>query len=99
MQTQRYWLTFAMALSCGVTLAQVTPQNRQLVVNGKAGEATVLQINGRTYVDLETLVRIREQLVLNLQAPKSFLYSPVPLPRLIPQRQPPNRNSQPAATV
>ena len=58
MQTQRYWLTFAMALSCGVTLAQVTPQNRQLVVNGKGGEATVLQINGRTYVDLETLVRI-----------------------------------------
>jgi hypothetical protein len=38
--------------------AQVTPQNRELVVNGKSGEATTVQINGRTYVDLETLTRI-----------------------------------------
>jgi hypothetical protein len=40
------------------TSAQVTPQNRELVVNGKSGEATTIQINGRTYVDLETLTRI-----------------------------------------
>jgi hypothetical protein len=41
-----------------VTPAQVNPQNRRLVVNGKAGDATVVEINSRTYIDLETLVRI-----------------------------------------
>lgn len=58
MRTQRYWLVVVMALSCEVTLAQMTPQNRHLVVNGKAGDATVVQLNGRTYVDLEALVRV-----------------------------------------
>ena len=52
------WLLFMTLINCRVTSAQGSPQNRQLVVNGKAGEATVVQINGRTYVDLETLVRI-----------------------------------------
>jgi hypothetical protein len=55
---QACWLLFMMLISYGVTSAQDSPQTRQLVVNGKAGEATVVQINGRTYIDLETLVRI-----------------------------------------
>jgi hypothetical protein len=38
--------------------AEVNPQNRHLVVNGKAGDTTVVEINSRTYIDLETLVRI-----------------------------------------
>jgi len=45
-------------LTYGISSAQVRPQNRNLVVNGKSGEAAVVQINNRTYVDLETLVRI-----------------------------------------
>ena len=51
-------LLFLMFLLYQLTSAQVTPQNRNLVVNGKSGVATVVQINRRTYVDLETLVRI-----------------------------------------
>jgi hypothetical protein len=46
------------SLGLQFTSAQVTPQNKELVVNGKSGEATTVQINGRTYVDLETLTRI-----------------------------------------
>ena len=51
-------LVLLMLLLCGVILAQVKPESRTLVVNGKAGEATVVQINSRTYVDLENLARI-----------------------------------------
>lgn len=51
-------LVLLMLLLCGVTLAQVKQESRTLVVNGKAGEAGVVQINSRTYVDLENLARI-----------------------------------------
>jgi hypothetical protein len=57
----RHQIGFVVCLSflaLQFTSAQVTPQNRELVVNGKSGEATTVQINGRTYVDLETLTRI-----------------------------------------
>jgi hypothetical protein len=57
----RHQIGFVVGLSflaLQFTSAQVTPQNRELVVNGKSGEATTVQINGRTYVDLETLTRI-----------------------------------------
>jgi hypothetical protein len=39
-------------------LGQVVQQNRTLVVNGHSEDATVLQVNGRTYIDFETLARI-----------------------------------------
>lgn len=42
----------------GVALAQASEQKRTLVVNGRSGDATIVQINGRSYVDLETLARI-----------------------------------------
>jgi hypothetical protein len=51
------WLVF---LLCAVSVAQVKQENRTLVVNGRSGEAAVVQINGRNYVDLETLVRIAQ---------------------------------------
>jgi hypothetical protein len=51
-------LFLMMFLLYQLTSAQVTPQSRNLVVNGKSGVATVVQINRRTYVDLETLVSI-----------------------------------------
>jgi hypothetical protein len=40
------------------TWSQVTQQKRMLVINGQAEDATVVQINGRTYVDLEALARV-----------------------------------------
>jgi len=51
-------LVLLMLLPWGVILAQVKQESRTLVVNGKAGEAAVVQINSRTYVDLENLARI-----------------------------------------
>lgn len=47
-------------LLCGVSVAQVKQENRPLEVNGRSGAAAVAQINGRTYVDLETLARIAQ---------------------------------------
>lgn len=41
-----------------MSLAQASFQTKTLVVNGRSGDATVVQLNGRTYVDLETLARI-----------------------------------------
>lgn len=43
-----------------ITAAQVNTQNRTLVINGKAGEAVIVQINGRSYVELEALVSIAD---------------------------------------
>jgi len=53
-----YLLLFLTILMCGPISAQVQPQNKTLTINGKSGEVPVLQINGRTYVDLESVVRI-----------------------------------------
>jgi len=55
---KRLLLIVLILLSRELTPAQVNPENRHLVVNAKAGDATVVEINGRTYIDLETLVRI-----------------------------------------
>ncbi len=58
MRNKRFTVLFLVLLSCGVTSAQVSPQDRHLVVNGKAGDATVVEINNRIYIDIEPLVRI-----------------------------------------
>ena len=58
MQVQVWTLVCLFFLGTQFASAQVAPRNRQLVVNGKAAQATTVQINGRTYVDLETLARI-----------------------------------------
>lgn len=46
--------------ACPMSLAQASSQKKTLVVNGRSGTATVVQLDGRTYVDLETLVRIAD---------------------------------------
>lgn len=51
-------LNLLMILLCGVAAAQVQQESRTLVVNGQTGKATVVQINGRTYIDLENLARV-----------------------------------------
>jgi hypothetical protein len=38
--------------------AQVKPQRKAFVINGQSGDATVVQVNGREYIDIEALVRI-----------------------------------------
>jgi hypothetical protein len=42
----------------GFAFAQAAPPNRVLIVNGRPEQATVIQMSGRSYVDLETLARI-----------------------------------------
>jgi hypothetical protein len=49
-------LGFVLSLA-GVLFAQRTP-DKKLVVNGKATSATVLQLDGHSYLDLETLAQI-----------------------------------------
>jgi len=52
--------TLLVFLLCGVSDAQVKQENRTLEINGRSGAAAVAQINGRTYIDLETLARIAQ---------------------------------------
>jgi hypothetical protein len=42
---------------CGIALAQDANQPRTLIVNGQSGNVPVIQVNGRSYVDLEALAR------------------------------------------
>ena len=42
----------------GTVLAQVKPETQSLVVNGHSGEAAVVRINDKTYVELQDLARI-----------------------------------------
>ena len=44
--------------ACRLSSAQASSQTETLVVNGRSGEAGVVRLNGRTYVDLESLARI-----------------------------------------
>ena len=59
---ERQWdqalVLLVLVLCCGVIAAQIKPESKSFVVNGKAGDATVVQISGRTYVDIENLARI-----------------------------------------
>src|SRR5262249_10183196 len=52
------WSLMLLLPACQMSLAQASSQSKTLVVNGQTGETTVLQLNGRTYVDLESLARI-----------------------------------------
>ena len=53
-----YLLLLPIVLMCDVMSAQVKTENKTLMVNGKSGRTTVVQFNSRTYVELESLVRI-----------------------------------------
>jgi len=67
-------------------LAQANHQSRTLVVNGQAGQADVIKIDGRSYVDLDALARITNgtvrfeasRIVLNL--PLSAVSAPTAPP-------------------
>jgi hypothetical protein len=41
-----------------LALSQAAQETRTLIVNGQPGQVTVVQINGRSYVDLEALARV-----------------------------------------
>jgi len=52
------WLILLVLLIPGLALSQVVQQGRTLVVNGQPGQVKVMEIDGRSYVDLESLARI-----------------------------------------
>lgn len=55
----RGWLILPLLLVVpGLARAQAVPQSRTLNVNGQSGPAKIVEIDGRSYVDLEALARI-----------------------------------------
>jgi hypothetical protein len=42
---------------CSIAVAQDANQNRTLIVNGQSANVSVIQVNGRSYVDLKALAR------------------------------------------
>src|SRR5437588_11335759 len=53
------WSTLLLLLFASSNLvAQVAPQKQTLTVNGQTGQAATVQINGRTYIDLDSLARL-----------------------------------------
>jgi hypothetical protein len=70
-------------------LSQTVQENRTLVVSGQPGQAPVIQLKGRSYVDVETLARLTngslsfrgDQIILTLPAsPASPATSPASEP-------------------
>jgi hypothetical protein len=61
----------------GLALSQGAQQTLTLLVNGHTGQAAVVQMNGRSYVDIESLVRLvdgslrfkENQIILTFTAP------------------------------
>ena len=72
-------LLLALMASPGLVLAQAGQQNPALLVSAQPGQAPVVQINGRSYVDVEALARLingslsfhGNQITLTLPAPSS----------------------------
>jgi len=55
----RGWLIVLVLLIVpGLALSQAVQQSRTLIVNGKSGQVKVMEIDGRSYVDLESVARI-----------------------------------------
>jgi hypothetical protein len=54
----QFFVIFAVALSiAGIVVAQSTAP-KQLVVNGRVTNATIVQVGGRSYVDVDTLAQL-----------------------------------------
>ena len=60
MRRNALWWTFpcALLILLGVGAAQSDHSTRTLSINGHSGQTIIYQIDGRSYVDLESLVRI-----------------------------------------
>jgi hypothetical protein len=56
-QSLAWLLTALFVVVPGIALSQDVNQNRTLTINGQPGQVPVIQVNGRSYVDLEALAR------------------------------------------
>jgi hypothetical protein len=76
-----------------LALSQAPQPNGTLVVSGQAGQMPVLQLNGRSYVDIEALARLTNSSLsfkgsqITLTLPGSTASAP---PAALPASQPPN---------
>jgi hypothetical protein len=57
-QTKAFHFCTILLLFAGTALAQSERITRTIVVNGHSGEATIYQIDGKSFIDLESLVQI-----------------------------------------
>jgi hypothetical protein len=58
-KTSHAWFAVPIVLALPLLIyAQSAPHPQTVVVNGQAGKTTVVQVNGRTYVDIEALAQI-----------------------------------------
>lgn len=51
-------ISCALLFSSAMAFGQAQPQSATVVINGKSGQAPVIQKDGRTYVDMEALARL-----------------------------------------
>jgi hypothetical protein len=91
-QSIPWLLVAAFFVGCGGASGQDTSQNRTLTITGQPGNAPVIQVNGRSYVDLEALARVSNaslsftgnQIVLSFpggssNTPATAIAAPVPM--------------------
>jgi hypothetical protein len=81
----RGWLILLVLLIVpGLALSQAVRQSRTLILNGQSGQVKVIEVDGRSYVDLESLARIvngtlgfsGNQITLTLPIPAGGTASP-----------------------
>jgi hypothetical protein len=83
------WLILlVLCLVPGLAFSQAVQQSRTLIVNGQPGQMKVTEIDGRSYVDLESLARIAngtlgfsgKQITLTLPVTRSASVAALPSP-------------------
>ena len=82
------WRTSVLILLCALCGAQIGRDSRTLIINGQSASEALLQMNGRRYVELETLARIANgslglqgnQITLTLPASPVSAVTTVPEP-------------------
>jgi hypothetical protein len=82
------WILLGLAATSALTLSQTTQQTGTLVVSGQSGQAAVVQVGGRSYVDIEALARLTNgslsfkgsQTTLTLPAPGANSTASTPPP-------------------
>jgi hypothetical protein len=80
------FLLVTILFMAALVLPQAVPQNRSLIVSGQPGQAPVIQIDGKSYVNIETLAQLTNG-SLSFRGSQITLTLPGPAP-----------NSSPAAS-
>jgi hypothetical protein len=73
-------------VTSGLVLSQTEQENRTLIVSGQPGQAPVIQVKGRSYVDVEALARLTNGFLsfkgnqITLTLPASAASTPIATP-------------------